>query len=354
MTQLALDTTQSAQIPHHLRTQSQSCLDHDSPLCGALLEAALDDYEAGGVTARLLSDWEGHPTLDALSMRILGAVHTIVLEGRAPNLARHYPTAGGRPDTTSLARDFIETIEHHADEIRPRLDQQVQTNEVRRSAALLGGFLHVADTTGLPLALHEFGSSAGLNQHFDRHRYELGAHAFGRTDAELRLTSEWAGPAPALAAPLEVALRGGCDLSPVDLEDPVARARLESFIWGDQPERLERLRTAIAVAREHGTQIDRARAVDWLRQRLAEPASGLAHVVFNSSVWWYLPADERTAVTELIEAAGERATPETPLAWLRMEGDDLDFAELRVRVWPDGGDLHLGRTRYHGQSIEWF
>ena len=36
-----------------------------------------------------------------------------------------------------------------------------------------------------------------------------------------------------------------------------------------------------------------------------------------------------------------------------MEGHDLEWAEVRVRVWPGGEDTLLGRTRYHGQAVEW-
>jgi hypothetical protein len=237
--------------------------------------------------------------------------------------------------------------------VRARLDTPVQTNEVRRSAALLGGFLAVADATHKPLALLEIGASSGLNQHFDHYRFELGDHEFGPPGSPLCLSTEWSGPPPRLGADLRVARRGGCDIAPIDLEDASERRRLESFIWADQPERLERLRTAIGLARELGVQLERAPAGDWLDARLAAAEPGVARVVFHSVVWWYLPEQERRRVTATIEAAGALASPEAPLAWLRMEGSDLDFAEIRVRLWPGGEDVLLGHTRYHGQAVRW-
>lgn len=337
----------------HLHAQSASCLRDGSPLGAALLAAAAADLEADGVVARLFSDWEGHPLFDASSMRLLGALHGLVLAGRAPELARHYPTVGGAPEADRLAADLLGTLEDHRAEIRARLDTQVQTNEVRRAVSLLGGFLHLAQHTGLPLALHEFGASSGLLQQFDRYRYELGPHRFGDPAAELVLATDWSGAPPPLDAKLEVVARGACDIAPIDLEHPDARARLESFMWGDQPERLARLRTAIAVARAQGTRVERARAIDWLGGRLPERRAGAAHVVFHSSVWWYLPKTERAAVTTLIESEGAEATRDRPLAWLRIEGDNLDWADIRLRIWPGGDDLHLGRARYHGQAVEW-
>ena len=353
MTAPTIDPERATLLADHLRAQAASCHHDGSPLNAALLELALRDFENGGVTARLLADWEGHPMLSAMSMRLLGALHGLVLAGQAPLLATHYPSAGGRPDEATLERGLLDALEAHRDTIRARLDEQVQTNEVRRSVALLGGFLHVAAATGLAIALHEIGASAGLNQHFDRYRYALGSHRFGDADAELTLETDWSGQPPALDATLEIAERGGCDLAPIDLEDAASRARLESFIWGDQPERLERLRTAIAVARRHGTHVERSRALPWLESRLPGRTPGRAHVVFHSTVWWYLPESERAAVTELMEATGAAATAERPLAWLRMEGNNLDWADVRVRLWPGGDDVRLGRTRYHGQAVEW-
>ena len=66
-----------------------------SPLYGRVLDAVVDDLRAGGVSARLLGGRGDDPFGSALALRFLGAVHRIVLEGRAPALAAHYPSAGG-------------------------------------------------------------------------------------------------------------------------------------------------------------------------------------------------------------------------------------------------------------------
>ncbi len=337
------------------RQQAEACRE-SSLLYSTLIGRAAEDVAAGGPVAHLLEGWKGHPVLDALSMRLLGAVHVEVLAGRAPELAAYYPSAGGVADGAAAWPAFRALVEERRDVLRPRLATQVQTNEVRRAVALLGGFLTVAAETGLPLRLFEMGSSAGLNLLWDRHRYALGPHRWGDPAAKLRLAADWEGPPPPLDAPLRVASREGCDRAPVDLADPEQRLRLESFVWPDQPERLEMLRAAIAVKRAEppdAAKVTQARARDWVPAVLGEPAPGCATVLFQSVMWWYLPAEEREAVTAAVEAAGARASAEAPLAWLRMEGSKPEYTEIRLRTWPGGQDRQLARAQWHGRWVHW-
>ena len=335
-----------------LREQVKQCAEMGSQLYAELLSRAAADLDAGGVVARLLADWRGHPVLDALPMRLMGAAHWLVLEGSAPELATHYPSVGGRPELPEAADAFIAVLENHEDWVRARLDEPVQTNEVRRSAALLGGFLHLAETTGLPLRLFEIGASAGLNLFWDHHRYALGPHRWGNPQARLRLETDWRGPAPALDAPLRVVARRGCDLSPVDLSDPGDTRRLESFLWADRPERLDRFRSAADVVRRADLEVERGAASLWL-ERVLEPAPGTTSVLFQSVMWWYLSEAERAGVTRAVHAAGERSRGDAPLAWLRMEGASLKQAELRVSLWPGGEDRLLGTCEFHGAWVRW-
>jgi hypothetical protein len=109
----------------------------------------------------LLRGHEGDPEPSALALRLMGAVHRLVLRGDASDLARHYPSAGGSPHEPWPV--FLATLRDHADELRRLLDDPVQTNEPARCGALLGGFLEIARRTHLPLRLLEVGASAGLN-----------------------------------------------------------------------------------------------------------------------------------------------------------------------------------------------
>jgi hypothetical protein len=335
------------------RRQVEGCRLAGSELTARLMARCAEDLEAGGPLAALLEDWTGHPLLDALTQRVVGAVQGVALAGRAPDLARFLPSLGGTPVWPDAGDAFIAVIAREGSALRPRLDEQVQTNEVRRCAALLGGFLRAAKISGLPLRILEIGSSAGLHLFWDRYRYALGRHRWGDPGAALAIEAEWRGGPPDLGAAVRVVDRRGCDIAPLDLRDPEKLRRIESFLWADQTDRHALLRAAAAALPAEGAPIERIGAADFVARELASPPPGTASVLFHSSMWWYLPVAERAAVTASMESAGERATRDTPLFWLRSEPPNLQYAEVRLRAWPGGADRLLARAHHHGRWVEW-
>lgn len=333
-----------------------------SPLYEALTDAALADVEAGGPCAAVLARVPDglDPIPDAVALRYLGAAHRLVLEGRAPALARWFPTAGGRfdpaTDGPAAGAAFVAANAELGDELVAGLDLGVQTNEVARCATLAVGFTALLRRFGLPLRLLEVGASAGLNLRWDRWRYESGGSAWGDPGAPLRFADAYRDPAPDVSAPLgpdaAVAERAGCDRSPIDPATAEGRLLLRSFVWPDQADRHARLAAALEVAATVPATVEAADAAGWVAARLAVPAPGTTSVVFHSIVWQYLPAATRSGVVEALEAAGAAATPDAPVAWLRMEpGEDpSQAAELRLRTWP-GEDALLALSGYHGHPV---
>ena len=211
----------------------------------------------------------------------------------------------------------------------------------------------MAELTGLPLATSELGASAGLNLAWDRFAYRFGAARWGDPASALRLAPDWRGPPPPLP-PARVAERAGCDLAPRDPARPEDRLRLLSYIWPDQTARMARISAAIDIAGAAGIRVETADAPAWLAARLARARPGLAHVVYHSAFWSYLPAAAQARIEESLAAAGARATPTAPLAWLRMEGDGADpGAALTLTLWPDGDTRQLGRADFHGAWVQW-
>ncbi|MFD0528449.1 DUF2332 family protein [Kitasatospora arboriphila] len=73
--------------------QAVACAELGSPLYAALLHAAAADVREGGPCAAAVAYHEDDAGPQAVALRLLGGVHALVLTGRAPELAAHYPSA---------------------------------------------------------------------------------------------------------------------------------------------------------------------------------------------------------------------------------------------------------------------
>ena len=345
------------ELPRRLRAQAEQCDLHGSPLTAAILYGAADDYDAGGPTADLLRPHADDPSGSVPSLRLAGALHRLVLERRAPELALHYPSVGGTAGTDGVWPAARRAIEEHLDELRADVRRPVQTNEVGRSAALFGGLLHVAAQTRKPVRLLELGASAGLNLLVDRFAYDVAdGLVLGDPLSPVRLERPWHGAFPPYAAPFSVVARAGCDPSPLDPRSEADRLTLTSYVWPDQVERFERLRGALRIAERHGVPVEQLPASAFLSRELAQPQPGVATVVWHSVVRQYLDPDERASVRSLVDEAGSRATADAPLAHLTLEpekvGSGFRFL-VELTTWPGGTSVVLAECKGHGPPVIW-
>jgi hypothetical protein len=337
-----------------IRIHQLACSGMGSPFYADLLEHMADDVLAGGAVGRFLADQLDTSYEEAVPLRFLGGVHRLVLDGQTPELAERFPSVGGDGDAAAAWPALLSVLETHADAVHDALTRPPQTNEVGRSAALVGGFLVVARDTGLPLRVLEVGSSAGLNLRFDHYWYESDGTGYGDAASPVRFAGLWADGQPPFGVPITIADRRGCDRDPIDARTEDGRLTLLSYVWPGQTERFTMLRAALDVARDIPVAIDRAGIPDWLARRLDEPAPGRATVVFHSIVWQYLTDTERATAEAALATAGERATRDAPLAWLRLEPSaDLTHTELRVTTWPGGEERLLARCHYHLGPMQW-
>jgi hypothetical protein len=347
-------TVDRARLDTAFRLQSALCRHFESPFYADLMEAARADIAAAGPLLRLVEEWSGDPIRGFLPLRVFGAVHGRVLAGADHALAAYYPTAGGRVDAVAAWPHFRDLVERDRLGLGARLEHFPQTNEVGRCAGLLGGFLMIAQHTGLPLRLLEIGCSAGLNLAWRDYGYRLGPHSWGDPTAAVTIETRWQGEPPPLEVEPEIHSRAGCDIAPRRIADDTDVRVLESFVWADQPDRMQQLRGAVAVARRSPPEIDRASAGDWLPDRLGSAISGVCDVVYHSSVWIYIPRDERERICDCIEVRGRAASLERPLAWLRHEDSaDGRRIEIRLRLWPGDEEYLLGVGHPHGRRVDW-
>ena len=340
---------------HMLRSQGRFCAGSGSPMYGELFELVAGDVEAGGVFATILSGHEDAPSRQAVPLRLLGGLHRLVLDGRASELRRWYPSTGGSWDAGNAWPGILNAAARHTDPLRGALHRPPQTNEVGRSAALIGGLLRLNHGSDLPIRLFEIGSSAGLNMRADQYHYRYGGGQWGPVDSPVTIDDAWHG-APPPDGTVRIVERNGYDIAPIDVTGADGEMTVLSYVWPDQDARLDRLRGAIAVARNVPAGLERRTAADAVAGLTL--ADGALTVLWHSITWQYLSDDERAAVRDGIEALGAQAHARSPLAHLTLEpardgpGAPIKFL-VRARSWPGGGPAILGECHPHGPPVSW-
>lgn len=332
------DVTDAAGIANRFRVFAEQVVPR-LPLYRRICEGAADDLD---VCARLLDA----PVDQRTPNLLLAAVHDVLLAGALEPLAGWYPSIPGRnPSPRARSRPVGRGDDDPWPHFRrmaledPEVAQRIrtrttQTNEVGRSATLFPGLYQatVAASSAPPGALRplgivEIGASGGLNLHPGAYGYRYtvsrradgagsgtstGSVAAGATytsvgsRARLMLDCELRGdrvpPLPDGALPVASAV--GLDLAPVDLADPVAARWLEACQWPEQPERLARLRAAIALSQMDPPEVVQGDAVDDVRRLVEQVPPEALPVVTSTWVLTYLPVARQRALMQVMDEIG--------------------------------------------------
>jgi hypothetical protein len=335
--------------------QMRACEGLGSAMYAQLLTRVIEDIRSSGVFAEVLAGHEDDPGPSGLALRLLGGLHRLVLDGRAPRLARWYPSAGGEWDADAAWNDVVGAAHMHGQFLRAALDHPPQTNEVGRSAALIGALLILVHRFPFPVRLFEIGSSAGLNLRADQYLYRYTGGQWGPTGSPVVIDDAWQGMRPP-DAPLRIVERHGFDTAPVDALTDDGKLTLLSFVWPDMSTRLQRLSGAIDVVHRVPAGLDRMSAADAVAG--LRVVRGTLTVLWHSVTWQYLSAIEQTAVSAGAEALAANADGATPFVWLSCEpqrrtpGGRHEFL-VRARCWPEGTDEILGVSAPHGPPVHW-
>jgi hypothetical protein len=317
------------------------------------------DIRADGPIAALLGPFVDEPFEQMYVLRLLGRVHRLAIAGTSPALAAHFPSTGGDGDAAAAIVALRELIASDPDALGDWSARPPQTNEVGRAAALMSGLLFVAAELGLPLALREIGASAGLNLRLDRYWYEQDGVGCGDPSSAVRFVDLWNGGSPPIASGIEVVDRRGCDPDPIDAGSSDGALTLLSYIWPEPAERFARASGAIEQAQSFPVTIDQADARDWVPEQLAARTSGATLVVMHSVMWQYVAPDTQASILASLDEAGRTASPDAPIARVRLEPHEQDFypAELRATIWdghtPEPQERLLATTTFHGGRLDW-
>ncbi len=328
-----------------------------SPLYARLMYAAADDLETGGVVNELFHGLPAAPG-SVPQLRLLAALHQLVLAGGATALARFYPSAGGAEPPDQAWAAAATTLGENFDWIRQRLERTVQTNEPGRSAVLFAVLLWLTDRRGLPIRLLELGASAGLNLLLDRYCYIVGGEPLGEPASAVRFEEPWR-PGPeirggATARSLRISARAGCDRAPLDPRDPEHQLRLVSYIWPDELERIRRVRAALELAARAPAAVVSSTAAQWLPGALAQRREGELTVVWHSLFRQYVSPEEWSAIERAVTAALD-ADARRPIAWVGMEPglDHTAAIEVTLREHPNAPEQRLASCGDHGPPVIW-
>ncbi|HET7459954.1 MAG TPA: DUF2332 domain-containing protein [Longimicrobium sp.] len=257
--------------------------------------------------------------------------------------------------TPEDARHFEDLVARHPEPIRRLvLARSTQTNEPGRCAVLLPVLARLPQ----PLALLEVGASAGLCLLPDLYGYDYGRK---------QIPPRRAAPQPAPVFPChvddrtpvpdqapEIAWRAGLDLNPVDLSAPDEASWLETLVWPGNPSRAERLRAAIAIAREDPPRVVRGDLLADLPPLAATAPADATLVIFHSAVLAYVTPEVRKRFAEQVKDLGAvwianefpRVLPDVAAKLPKPTRDDRFL--LAVDADP------VAVTGPHGQVVEWF
>ena len=255
------------------------------------------------------------------------------------------------------------------------VSHRYQMNEVARCTQIALGIAAVG-VRG-PIAQVDLGTGAGLGLQLDRYRYEVGGMVTGPSAAGLTLTCELRGdrrPPPPELPP--ITSRVGIEVSPVDLDDPAARAWLLACA-PPESSALTRLAAAIQVTRQSPAEIIAGDVVEALPAVLDALPPDLPVIVTDAYLAVFLRPAQRAKLIAVLSGASRARTvtwlsldPLVPLGpsgrdsvqGLALAGSLIDdyqrqgvFAVLGARTFDRGaeGGRLLGRSHPSGQWMEW-
>ena len=181
------------------------------------------------------------------------------------------------------------------------------------------------------------------------------AWSSGDPDAPLTLTTELRGPyRPPPDRPVSVVQRVGIDTHPLDPADPDDARWLRACLWPDQPERDQRLRTALEIATANPAERVEGDAVDDGPRLAAAVKPEVLPVVFHTWALAYVDRSRRVELGKRLARIGRTR----PLVEISLEAPGIapaiavpepDEIGLPAGIWDEAASV-LGLVVHHGDG----
>jgi hypothetical protein len=288
---------------------------------------------------------------------LLALVDALPAQRREPNLVFAVARLLGAPEGgyTAFREHVVANWNAIAAEI---LLRYTQTNEARRCAALLPALAAIPG----PLALLEIGASAGLCLYPDRYSYRYDGGA--RLDPDdgpsaVLLESTTSGGMPVPTRLPRVVWRAGIDLHPLDVRNAEDARWLETLVWPEPGERVQRLHAAIDIVRSSPPRIVEGDALDALASVAAEAPPDATLVIITSGTLVYMVRADRQRFAAQVEETGARwvsleaAGLLEPVASQLTARTGLTQPELAGRFALSLDGTPLAFAHPHGARIDW-
>jgi len=335
----------------HFEQRAHICEQQGAPFTASLMRAIYRSATNKSVCGDLILNWPSNPEEDALALRACSAFHLLSLKGTCQALSKCFPP--NKPTQAELMDGVGKAMHDHDQFIADRLIAAPQTNEINRCAILIAALAKISKATSLPLDVIELGASAGLNLLFDAFSYEFGGGRVGSADPVLAIAPDVCGDQPDLAEIINVRDVSGCDLNPIDVTTDEGAYAIMSYVWPDQSVRLNRLQSALNIARKVQPNVSQESAEAFLKRKLADRREGACLVVFSSIFWQFASAQVRSSIQESLATYGGRASTKNPIVWVQIEGRGKDSAlvDSKIKYWPMEETFMLAESDFHANWV---
>lgn len=276
--------------------------------------------------------------------RVMTLLQLVSSKQRKPALLFGLLRMHGVPiDRPEVAAEWI--VDHPQLMLSELRSRRVQTNEVRRAAALMPAVASVAQ--GREIALIELGCSAGLLLLLDRFHYVYtrpeGDTQVGDPASPVTLTTAVRGQVPIPDGLPRISRRIGVDVNPINPRVKEERRWLEALVWPEHTGRRERLSAGLGLAAVDPPPVLKGDMAAGLQNLLERVPAGVMPVVMHSVALQYLPQAKQESVIAMCRHAR--------VPRVGLEHSDTHEKQLALTI--DLGQPRVVATvQPHGEWIE--